>query len=80
MGTAVRLAENGTMVCPIKALLEYNAVHPTKAGSLFTFQNKKFLTRRDINKALKAHLNLHSMSSYSFRIGAATTAASAGHP
>ena len=80
MGTAVRLAENGTMLCPIKALLEYNTVHLTKAGPLFTFQNKKFLTRRDINEALKAHLNLHSMPSQSFRIRAATTATSAGHP
>ena len=59
--------------------MEYTAVHPTKYGPLFTFQNRKFLTRRDINKALKMHLNLPTVSSHSFRIGAATTAAITGH-
>ena len=68
------------MLCPVKALTEYRAVHPTKDEPLFTFQNRKFLTRRDVNKALKVHLNLPAVLSHLFRIGAATTAASAGHP
>ena len=68
------------MLCPVKALTEYRAVHPTKAGPLFTFQNRKFLTRKDINKALKVHLDLPAVSSHSFRIGAATTTANTGHP
>ena len=75
-----RLAENSTMLCPVKAQTEYRAVHPAKDGPLFTLQNRKFLTRRDIHKALKVHINLPEVVSHSFRIGAATTAASAGHP
>ena len=80
MGVLVRLAENGTILCPVRALTEYMAVHPNKQGPLFMSQSNKYLTRRDINKALKAYLNLSNVSSHSFRIGAATTAAGAGHP
>ena len=65
MSATVRLAENSTMLCPVEALTEYRAVHPAKDGPLFTFQNRKFLTRKDINKALKVHLNLPAVSSHS---------------
>ena len=80
MGISVRLAANDSMLCPVQALIEYMAFHPKRQGPLFMFQNKKFLTRRDINNALKSYLNVNNVSSHSFRIGAATTAASAGYP
>ena len=80
MGTSVRLAANGTSLCPVQALGEYIAVHPSQHGPLFTFQNRKYLTRKDINTALKVYLGMNHVSSHSFRIGAASTAASAGYP
>ena len=82
LGTVIRLAANVTELCPVKALLEYVKYHPLKQGPLFTFQNGKFLTRRELGKILQQHLpnSCRNISSHSFRIGAATTAAAAGHP
>ena len=56
--------------------------NPARSGPLFKFSDGRFLTR----KGLMRILNLikpegtKNMSTHSFRIGAATTAAAAGYP
>ena len=82
LGTFIRLAANATELCPVKALLDYVKCHPSKQGPLFVFQSRKFLTRRELCKILQHHLpsSCKNISSHSFRIGAATTAAAASHP
>jgi hypothetical protein len=80
-GTVIHLSPNGSQICPIQALCSYLHHHPTKQGPLFTFSNGKFLTRRNICTSVKNFLpSVNNISTHSFRIGAATTAAAAGHP
>ena len=80
-GVTVRIAANHSFLCPVAALLSYLPLHPTGLGPLFAFQNKKFLTRSDINTILKDTTNgTANVSSHSLRIGAASTAAAMGCP
>ena len=80
-GMTIRLAANDSLLCPINALREYLSVHPSHTGPLFTYQNNKFLTRKDINQILHRTTNgLANTTSHSLRIGAATTAAAMGCP
>ena len=82
-GMTIRLAANNTILCPVHSLRKYLATHPTSQHThpLFTFQNGKYLTRKDINQLLfdttngQANTTLHSL-----KIGAATTAAAMGCP
>ena len=81
-GVDIRLAPNGSSLCPVDALKQFIAIHPTKSGPLFTFQNGRYLTKHDISRLLR---DFHPaaatpISSHSFRIGAATTVAYMGHP
>ena len=81
-GTTVRLAENKSLLCPVEALEKFSKVHPSMKGPLFTFQDGKFLTRKSWSAVLSKYKPVHikNISSHSFRIGAATTAAAAGYP
>ena len=80
-GIPLRLAPNGSALCPVNALRHLHRCHPTKNGPLFTFQNGRFLTRRDINNILLSTTDgVANVSSHSLRIGAASTAAAAGCP
>ena len=80
-GVTVRLAANNTPLCPVQALRRYMAIHPTKSGPLFRFQNQTFLTRKDVNNILVDTTDgLANTTSHSLRIGAATTAAAMGCP
>ena len=80
-GIPLRLAPNGSALCPVNALKHLQRCHPTKNGPLFTFQNGRFLTRRDINNLLLSTTDgVANVSSHSLRIGAASTAAAAGCP
>jgi hypothetical protein len=80
-GATIRLSPNQSMLCPVMALQRYVAIHPTRNGPLFTFSNGQYLTKSSWSSTLKdlniEHLNI---SSHSFRIGAATTAAKLGYP
>ena len=69
-------------MCPVKALSDYLSIHPTKEGPLFTYEDGSYLTRRRLNTLLKLAFSTFNqpISSHSFRIGAATTAASANIP
>ena len=82
-GCSIRLAPTYNSLCPVKALTEYLILHPTKEGPLFTYEDGSYLTQRRLNTILKSALpsNINNpISSHSFRIGAATTAASANIP
>ena len=80
-GVIIRLAANDSTLCPVRALIEYISVHPTRSGPLFTFQNNRYLTRKDMNQLLHDTTDgLANTTSHSLRIGAATTAAAMGCP
>ena len=82
-GCIIRLPPTKSTLCPMSALYHHLATHPNKRGPLFTYSNGTFLTRRRLNSLLKTALtpsNNKPVSSHSFRIGAATTAAAAGYP
>ncbi len=80
-GVHIRIAANGSMLCPINALGHMVAMHPSRNGPLFMFKNGRFLTRKDINSLLvDASDGMVNLSSHSLRIGAASTAADMGCP
>lgn len=81
-GCTVKLAPTGADICPVKAILSFMPFHPSKNGPLFTFADGTFLTRRRLNNILHKALPCSNrpITSHSFRIGAATTAAAAGYP
>ena len=81
LGVPLRLEPNGSSLCPVVALRHYIAAHPSRAGPLFTFDNGRFLSRKDMNDLLTTTTNgMANISSHSLRIGAASTAAAAGCP
>ena len=82
-GTHIHLGRTGDYLCPVAAILAYLAVRPMKPGPLFVFQDGSPLSRRQLITHLrsalsKAGINTAGFSGHSFRIGAATTAASVG--
>ena len=82
-GCTIRLSPSNASICPVRNLQNYINQHPIKKGPLFTYTNHTLLTRRRLNSLLKAAIptTINSpVSSHSFRIGAATTAAAAGIP
>ena len=80
-GVPLRLEPNGSSLCPVAALRHYARAHPSRAGPLFTFQNGRFLSRKDVNTLLiNTTEGTANISSHSLRIGAASTAAAAGCP
>ena len=82
-GCTICLSPSGADVCPVTNLLLYLDQHPAKTGPLFTYSDNTLLTRRRLNCLLKSALPSSTnspVSSHSLRIGAASTAASAGFP
>ena len=81
-GATVRLAYNGSTLCPVRALIKYRQLLPTLSGPLFQFADGRYLTRRGFMQVLNAikPQGISNMSTHSFRIGAASTAAAAGYP
>ena len=70
-------------LCPLSAVLSYLVVRGSATGPLFTWKNGLFLTRENfvaaVRKALEtAGVDASDFNGHSFRIGAATTAASRG--
>ena len=82
VGTTIRLIRNNSPLCPIMALFNHKRALYHKSGPLFVFHDGRFLTRRNFAAALNKIKppNTKNLSSHSFRIGAATTAAAAGLP
>ena len=82
-GVIVRLAANGSALCPVAALSLFIQNHPSKHGPLFMFHDGKYLTRQKLSQYLQQFISsnpVQNISFHSFRIGAATTAARAGYP
>ena len=82
LGVNIRLIRNNSHLCPFNALAYFLNHHPTRQGPLFTWQDGRYLTRSHLASVLAKIKPPHltSMSSHSFRIGAASTAAAAGLP
>ena len=80
-GCTICLSPSSADVCPVSNLLTYLNLHPTRSGPLFVYADKTLLTQRRLNTLLKDALpHENPVSTHSLRIGAATTAASAGMP
>ena len=81
-GVYISLHANESPLCPIKALRPFLRCHPFKSGPLFVWHDGRHLTRCGLASVLKRICppGTRNVSSHSFRIGAASTAAAAGHP
>ena len=82
-GQTIRLAASGSSICPVRSLQKHLHNCPNGKQPLFTFQDATFLTRQALSVLVKQLLGtseLPGLSSHSFRIGAATTAAAAKVP
>jgi site-specific recombinase XerD len=81
-GVHITLHANNSPLCPIKAIRPFLRNHPSKTGPLFVWHDGRHLTRSGLATVLKriCPQGTQNMSSHSFRIGAASTAAAAGHP
>ena len=77
------IGRTGTSLCPVAAMLNIIAVRGTDPGPLFTCHDGSFLTRQKFVELVQAALQSAGIEQqrycgHSFRIGAATTAASKG--
>ena len=85
-GHVLHIAATTTSTCPASALTKYFATsHLAQKGPLFTFADGSYLTHQSLTEHLRTLLlsaghDATVFASHSFRIGAATTAATAGLP
>ena len=83
-GFSVVLARSDSQICPVSALLAYLHLRGPSQGPLFLFQNGTVLTRVKFSKLVCETVLAAGWSgnftSHSFRVGAASTAASLGVP
>ena len=82
-GVCHYLGRTGTDLCPVAAILDFLQARGTTPGFLFTFENGRRLTRKRfvdlVREAMgKTGIPQDKYCGHSFRIGAATTAASKG--
>ena len=82
-GVGIFVGRTGTDLCPVGAILDYLRVRGSSPGALFIFSDGRFLTRQRfvdcVREGLqKAGVDHSKYSGHSFRVGAATTAASKG--
>ena len=82
-GVRITVGRTGTELCPVVALLAYLAQRESGAGPLFKWQSGTPLYRNQLVKEVRAVLTraglpAASFAGHSFRIGAATTAATVG--
>ena len=85
MGTSVFLAATGMELCPVSAVLCYLAERPRAGGPMFLLGSGEPLMREKFVTLFRRVLNTNGIQAnaftgYSFRIGAATTAAAKGVP
>ena len=81
VGVQVRISANQSVLCPVQALRKHLSNCPQYSRPLFVFNNGHYLTRQSFSKVLQELLPEHNnLSTHSFRIGAATTAAAMGLP
>lgn len=82
-GTFIDIAKTDTPVCPVKLLKDYLAVRSKLNGLLFCHFNGKHVSRYQFSSILSKSLKVlgidsSGIKSHSFRIGAATEAATKG--
>ena len=82
-GVTITVGHTGDKLCPVSAMLAYAVVRGNSSGPLFKLPNGKPLTRPyfvDKVREVLAHLGYppHSYAGHSYRVGAATTAATVG--
>ena len=82
LGVTIELHRNNSILCPVQALSHLLNNHPSNHGPLFAWKDGRYLTRSSLSAVLDKIKpdNISNMTSHSFRIGAATTAAAAGLP
>lgn len=83
-GVVLSIPKVGGIVCPVHNLIEFLAIRPKFQGPLYCHFGGKCLTRYQFTSVLKKALCCIGLpsgryNSHSFRIGAATAAAIAGH-
>ena len=82
----VLIGSTSTSTCPVRAMQKFLSIHQREPpGPLFVLQSAKNVTCRLVSEMTQsllrsAGLNWQCYSSHSYRIGAETTAASAGLP
>eukprot|EP00794_Sanderia_malayensis_P020700 gene20700-biopygen17087 len=83
-GCSIVLTKSGNTLCPVLALFHYPHVRGSAHGPLFHWENYSPLTKGTLNTRLQHVLRLcgwpKTFTLHSFRVGAATTAASLGFP
>jgi hypothetical protein len=84
-GARVNLGKTNSDLCPVTAICNYLAIRPAGPGPLLLHHDSHPLLRDQFIAAVKAALQSAGLvntlySGHSFRIGAATSAASAGVP
>ena len=82
-GTTLYLGATGDTLCPVAAMLGYLAIQPQTRGPLFCYCNGATLSRPRLVQSMRQALgavgvDCTGFSGHSFRIGAATMAASLG--
>ncbi len=82
-GISIHIGKTNNSLCPVSALLSYLSIRGNHPGLLFHFKDSTLLTKpkftamfRDLLR--QAGIDAPSYAGHSFRIGAATTAASRG--
>ena len=84
-GVDVYLGKTDQLLCPVSAMVTYLAIRPTSPGPLLVWCDSQPLLRDQFVQLVKAALTSAGVdhrlySGHSFRIGAATSAATAGLP
>lgn len=82
-GVCLVIGATATDICPVAAMLQYLLQRGSEDGPLFRFKDGRPLTRERLVVAVRealhvAGINQENYCSHSFRIGAATTAATNG--
>lgn len=82
-GMDLFLGKTSTDLCPVVAILNYLVERGMEEGPLFRFKDGRFLTRQRLVEAVREALQAAGVDQakycgHSFRIGAATTAATRG--
>ena len=77
--SCVHMGRTYKHICPVQAIVSYLATQDNYSGQVFTLPDGRMLTRAQNLKILrKLDLQTHQYNTYSFRIGAATSAKQAG--
>ena len=77
-GCTIRIGSTGNQLCPVSAIYHMHRHHIQQTGPFFVFHNGTFLTRTRLAMLLTNCFHDTRINTHSFRIGGASTMASAG--